>query len=191
MSDTQDHSFVLMGLKHCGKSTQGRLLAKELEVDFFDTDEVIEEAVGQSVRSFYKKKGVSAFMLEEEKACDKLVSENQGKQIVVATGGGICDNPPAITKLRVFQKFVFLRLDIEYSVARVCSKIEMINPGQFINAPAYILAEKPKSMREVNEILTNKYTQRYAQYEALADIIVDIKNASIEENFNLIKAALL
>ncbi len=186
-----NNSIVFMGCKHCGKTTHGKALANELNVDFFDTDDVIAQMVGMPVRDYYRTKGAAAFMEAEEAACDKIINENIDKKIVISTGGGICDNPPAITKLRVFQKFVFLRLDIEYSVARVCSKIEMINPGQFINAPAYILAEKPKSMRQVNEILTNKYTQRYAQYEALADIIVDIKNASIEENFNLIKAALL
>lgn len=185
-----NNSIVLMGCKHCGKTTHGKALAQELGVDFFDTDDVIAQMVGMPVRDYYRTKGAAAFMEAEEAACDKIIKENSDKRIVVSTGGGICDNAPAITNLRIFQKFVFLRLNIEYSVARVVSGIKMVNPGHFMNAPAYILAENPKSMNDIKEILTRKYTQRYAQYEALADIIVDIKNASIEENFEIIKAAL-
>ena len=185
-----NNSIVFMGCKHCGKTTHGKALAQSLGVDFFDTDAVIEQMVGKPVREFYRAKGAAAFMEAEEAACDKIIQENIDKKIVISTGGGICDNAPAVTKLRVFQKFVFLRLNIEYSVARVCSGIQMVNPGHFMNAPAYILSENPKSMSDIKEILTRKYTERYAQYQALADIIVDIKNASIEENFKLIKAAL-
>lgn len=190
MSDTQDHSFVLMGLKHCGKSTQGELLAKELGVDFFDTDKVIEDTVGQSVRALYKNKGVSQFMLEEEKACDKIVSENQGKQIVVATGGGICDNPPAITRLRELNTFIFLKLDIIFSIERVMKKVVMIEPRKFQNIPAYVEAEHPRTLKDVREIMLKKYQERLMHYESIADIIVDIKNAPIEENFKLIYEAI-
>ena len=189
MSENQDHSIVLMGLKHCGKSTQGRLLAKELEVDFFDTDEMIEQKVGKPVRIFYKTKGVSEFMREEEEACERVVKENDGKQIVVATGGGICDNPPAITKLRELSTFVFLKLDINFSIERVMSKITMVKPGKFLNIPAYVEAERPKKLKDVQEIMYKKYQERLAHYESIADIIVDIKNAPVEENFKLILQA--
>ena len=190
MSDTQDHSYVLMGLKHCGKSTQGKRLAQELGVDFFDTDEVIEQAVGKPVRILYKSKGVSAFMQEEENACEKIVMEKGDRQIVVATGGGICDNPPAITKLRELNTFIFLRLDIEFSIQRILGKIKMEAPGRFLNLPAYVEAENPRNMNDVRFILQKKYEERQIHYQAIADIVVDIKNAPIEENFKLIYEAI-
>jgi shikimate kinase len=190
MSETQDHSIVLMGLKHCGKSTQGRLLAKEMELDFFDTDEVIEQTVGQPVRTFYRTKGVASFMLEEEKACEKIVAENAGKRIIVATGGGICDNPPAITKLRALNTFVFLRLDLNFSIERVMKKVIMIEPKKFQNIPAYVEAEHPRTLKDVREIMVKKYAERLMHYESIADIIVDIKNAPIEENFKLLYEAI-
>ena len=34
-------SIILMGIKHCGKSTQGRLLGGMLSLPFMDTDDVI------------------------------------------------------------------------------------------------------------------------------------------------------
>ncbi|MCR4580593.1 MAG: hypothetical protein K5681_09640 [Treponema sp.] len=190
MEETQNHSIVLMGLKHCGKSTQGKLLAEKLEVDFFDIDQEIEKAVGKPVRILYKTKGASEFMLQEEKACDKIVSENAGKQIVVATGGGICDNPPAITRLRELNTFVFLRLDMDFSINRIMDKIQKNEFGTFLNLPAYVEAENPKTLKDVREILQKKFQERFLKYEAIADIIVDIKNAPIDENLNRILEAL-
>ena len=93
-----NNSIVLMGLKHCGKTTQGKLLAENFSVPFFDTDNVLEEIVGTSFRKYYADKGPAAFALAEEEACHKIVSEHPDDRIVVATGGGICDNAPALNE---------------------------------------------------------------------------------------------
>ena len=190
MSEGIHNSIVLMGCKHCGKSTQGRLLAQKLGVTFFDTDDVIGQIRGVDFRTLYKTKGVGEFCLAEEEACSKIIRENEGSQLVIATGGGICDNPPALQELRICDKFVFLRLDIDYSIARIMAKIEQNEMGTFINAPAYVLDENPASMKDIEEILMKKYSDRYLQYQSLADIVVDIKNAPVEENFKTLLGAL-
>lgn len=179
-----------MGCKHCGKTTQGKLLAQKLGVDFIDTDDEIGRIRGVDFRTLYKTKGVTEFTLAEEEACRKIIEENEGRQLVIATGGGICDNPPALQALRVCDKFIFLRLDIKYSVRRIMSKIEETETGSFTNVPAYVLSENPKSLKQIEEILTKKFTERYQQYQAIADIIIDIKNAPVEENFKTLLGAL-
>ena len=184
------NSVVIMGCKHCGKSTQGRLLAKKLGVDFFDTDDEIARLRGLDVRTLYRKKGVVEFTLAEEEACREIISKNRENRIVIATGGGICDNPPALNALRECGTFVFLRLDIKHSIKRIMEKIEETSPGVFVNAPAYVLNENPATMSDIENILLKKYTERYQQYQSLADIIVDIKNAPIEENFKTLLDAL-
>ena len=184
------NSIVLMGCKHCGKTTQGKLLAEKLGVDFFDTDDVIGQVRGVDFRTLYQTKGVGEFCQAEEEACRKIIKDNENKQLVIATGGGICDNPPALNELRVCDKFIFLRLDIEYSVARIMAKIEQTEFGTFKNAPAYVIDENPSSLDDIRNILMKKYTDRYQQYQSLADIVVDIKNAPIEENFQTLLGAL-
>ena len=190
MSEKRNKSIVLMGCKHCGKTTQGKLLAQKLGVDFIDTDDEIGRIRGVDFRTLYKTKGVTEFTLAEEEACRKIVEENADRQLVIATGGGICDNPPALQALRVCDKFIFLRLDIKYSVSRIMSKIEETETGSFTNVPAYVLSENPKSLKQIEEILTKKFTERYQQYQAIADIIIDIKNAPVEENFKTLLDAL-
>lgn len=185
------NSIVLMGCKHCGKSTHGKNLAKHMNVDFFDTDSVLEQIVGMTFRDYYRKAGVAKFMEAEEQACHKIITENHNKTIVVATGGGICDNPPAVSHLRELGHFVFLELDLEFSVQRVLNKIEW-DPLEKVwkNAPAYIQQENPKSIEQIKEILLKKYTDRFAQYRSIADVTVPLKNQETEKNFNLILESL-
>lgn len=190
MGDSMNNSIVLMGLKHCGKTTQGKLLANELSVPFFDTDEVIEEIVGMSFRNYYAQKGPAAFYLVEEDACKKIITEHPDERIVVATGGGICDNAPALNILRDLGKFVFLRLDIQYSVMRIMAKIKTSPFGGFDGAPAWVTAENPKTINDVKDIIMARFTARNEQYKNIADVIVDIKNAPKEENFKSILGAI-
>ncbi len=179
-----------MGCKHCGKSTQGKLLAQKLSVDFFDTDDEMTRLRGMDARTLYRTKGVAEFTLAEEEACREIIKNNIERQIVIATGGGICDNPPALNALRACGTFVFLRLDIKHSVGRVMEKIEEPFPGTFKGAPAYVMNENPKTLKQIEEILMEKYRNRYQQYQTIADVVVDIKKAPIEENFQILLGAL-
>jgi shikimate kinase len=43
----------LVGLPGSGKSSVGRQLAKRLGVGFVDSDAVIEERIGEPIRSFF------------------------------------------------------------------------------------------------------------------------------------------
>ena len=182
MSEGIHNSIVLMGCKHCGKTTQGKLLAQKLGVDFIDTDEEIGRIRGVDFRTLYRTKGVGEFTLAEEEACDSIIKKYSERKVVIATGGGICDNPPALTILRDCGTFVFLKLDIKYSIKRIMDKIETTPGGSFTNVPAYVMDENPTSLTQIEDILLRKYTERYQQYQSIADFIVDIKNAPIEEN---------
>ena len=86
--------------------------------------------------------------------------------------------------------FVFLRLDIKLSIERIMAKIQEVSPGVFAGAPAYVLNENPATLDDIRAILLEKYKERFKQYESLADIVVDIKNAPIEENFKTLLGAL-
>lgn len=188
----KNHSFVIMGCKHCGKSTHGKAVAAKLGLEFFDLDCVIEKLTGMPVRQYYKQNGAAGFMIAEENACKRIISYANEKNcdIVISTGGGICDNSPALSTLRVCNSFVFLRLDINDSVDRIMANIEETEKGEFTNLPAYVIAEKPKSIEDVRNILVKTFTNRAAIYEKIADIIIDIKNAPIDENTDIILRAI-
>jgi shikimate kinase len=75
MSKGMKNSLVLMGCKHCGKSTQGKLLAQKLGLSFFDTDDEIARLRGIDARTLYRIKGIAEFTLAEEEACCEKVDE--------------------------------------------------------------------------------------------------------------------
>jgi shikimate kinase len=69
-----------------GKSTVGRHLARRLGQRFSDTDLVIEQHIGCSIRAFFEREGEARFRDIEATALAELVRSTNG---IIATGGGI------------------------------------------------------------------------------------------------------
>lgn len=78
--------LVLVGYMGSGKSTIGKILAQELNAQFYDLDTKIEETVGMSISEIFKKKGELFFRKTETKVLDKLLDYNSS--FILAVGGG-------------------------------------------------------------------------------------------------------
>jgi len=70
-----------------GKTTMGRALARRLKLDFFDTDHVIEERLGYSLRTFFEQEGETRFRDLEQTVIEELTLKNNA---ILSTGGGAC-----------------------------------------------------------------------------------------------------
>lgn len=70
-----------------GKSTIGRLLAKELRLPFKDSDKEIEQRTGASIPLIFDVEGEGGFR-ERERAVIADLCQLEG--VVLATGGGRC-----------------------------------------------------------------------------------------------------
>ena len=68
-----------------GKTTVGRFLAKNLELDFYDTDQEIEKRTGVRVPIIFEMEGEAGFRKREVGMIDELT---QLDNVVLATGGG-------------------------------------------------------------------------------------------------------
>ena len=86
MSIVKVRNIFLIGPMGAGKSTIGRALAKELKLEFYDTDEVIEDRTGASISWIFDVEGEEGFRRREQKVVDELTQKNN---IVLATGGGV------------------------------------------------------------------------------------------------------
>jgi len=69
-----------------GKTTVGRLLAKELSYGFVDTDNVIAQATGKSINELFAEVGEAGFRQLES---DVLAQVCAFTKLTIATGGGI------------------------------------------------------------------------------------------------------
>ncbi|MGQ2921318.1 MAG: shikimate kinase [Hydrogenophaga sp.] len=78
-------SIYLIGLPGSGKSTVGRQLSRRIALPFFDSDHVIEQRLGCSIREFFEREGEARFRDLEASVLDELT---QGPAAVVSTGGG-------------------------------------------------------------------------------------------------------
>ena len=95
-----------MGLPGSGKSTVGRQLARRLGLNFADSDHVIEQRIGCSIRSFFERDGEAAFRDIEQAVIDELMQSGPG---VVATGGGTVLRAANRACLRANAKVIYLR----------------------------------------------------------------------------------
>ena len=76
----------LVGLPGSGKSTVGRQLARRLQVPFLDSDHVIEQRLGCSIREYFEQEGEARFRDVEAEVLNDLTQQPCG---VLSTGGGI------------------------------------------------------------------------------------------------------
>ncbi len=149
-------NIILIGMPSCGKSTLGRMLAKELGYDFVDTDEVIIRQNGCPLRDILDAKGVAGFVQVEEAS----VCTVQAEKTVIATGGSVVYSEKAMAHLKAMGKVVYLCLsfdEMERRLGDLHARGVAIAPGA---------------------TLQDLYDERTPLYEKYADITVHIRNGN-------------
>lgn len=100
-------SVVLIGLPGSGKTTVGRQLARRLRVPFVDSDHVIEQRLGTSIREYFGRVGEEQFRNVEQNVIDELTSS--GERQILSTGGGAVLRPENRVVMRGRGQVIYLR----------------------------------------------------------------------------------
>jgi len=111
-------NVFLIGPMGAGKSTIGRLLAKELKYPFKDSDREIEERTGADIPWIFDVEGEEGFRQREEAMIAELVHEDG---IVLATGGGVVMRPANRAALKAGGLVVYLRTSVEQQLQRTAN----------------------------------------------------------------------
>ena len=82
---SKNRNLFLIGPMAVGKTTIGKLLARELHLDFFDSDQEIEKKTGAEIAWIFDVEGEEKFRDRESITIDELTSR---EGILLATGGG-------------------------------------------------------------------------------------------------------
>lgn len=102
---SRTRNIVLIGMPGCGKTTVGRLLAKELGRNMLDVDELIVQRAGCPIRSIFENSGEENFRrLEAEIIAE--ISRNSG--VIITSGGGSVLHEENVRRLARYGKLFFL-----------------------------------------------------------------------------------
>jgi shikimate kinase len=140
---------ALVGFMGAGKTTVGHILAERLGLPFVDSDLLIEQRLGRSVRDVFATEGEEYFRELEHVTVAELV---RGQDAVVALGGGAVGDERTRAVLRD-ARVVYLRIDYDEALSRVRS--DALRP----------MLRRPD--------LADVYRSRLPVYETVAAISVD------------------
>ncbi len=161
MTAVKDNIF-LVGCMGVGKTTIGRQLARRLELEFVDSDHVIEERTGVRIPVIFDIEGEQGFRERER----KIIEELTGRQgIVLATGGGAVLAPENREHLRGRGTVVYLRAPLEQLLART---------SRDRNRPLLATGDPRERLRALME-------ERDPLYRQVADVIVNTRQRTVKQ----------
>ena len=147
-------NLILVGPMGAGKSTIGRLLAKELRLPFKDSDKEIEQRTGADIPWIFDVEGEQGFR-EREQAVIAELCDVDG--MVLATGGGAVMRAENRAALRRGGHVVYLHASVEQQVDRT---------SRDRNRPLLRAADPGK-------VLTELFAVRDPLYREIADVVVE------------------
>jgi shikimate kinase len=141
-------NISLIGMPGAGKSTVGVVLAKQMGMQFIDTDILIQIREQATLEQILQQQGYLALRAIEGQIIQQLDVQNS----VIATGGSAVYNQGAMQNLQRLGKVVYLRVSPQQLSERL---------GDF--AQRGIAAATTTSLAQLLEERTPLYEQ-YAQY---------------------------
>jgi shikimate kinase len=163
-------TIVLVGVPGAGKTTVGKLLAKELSLKFFDSDQVIEERAGKSVSDIFTQDGEPAFRKLEHEVIIELLESDEA---VLALGGGSLGNDETRAKVKS-ESAVWLVAGLAQAVDRVgMNRNRPLLLGNVRGQLADLMAAREPFYKEVASIAVD--TSKLIPAEVVAEIISKLK----------------
>lgn len=155
--------LVLVGMMGVGKSTVGRIVAAQLDRPLYDSDEMIEERDGRTVREIWHDEGEPAYrLLETQALLDALAAPEPS---VIAAAGGVVLSETNRDALKAADA------DVVWLLADVDVLLQRVRNG----------AHRPLLDDDPEGTLRRMYTERESLYQDVADAIVSVDNRTPNE----------
>ncbi len=154
-------SIALIGFMGVGKTVVGKALAEKLNKKFVEMDALIEQKAGKSIPEIFQQGGEIAFRELEIEVTKKV---SQGKNQVIACGGGVVLNKINIDRLKKGAVLVYLTASHEVILKRISSGGE--------ERPLLKTDDKAAVVQEMLSF-------RKPFYERAADITIDTSQLDI------------
>lgn len=151
-------SIALIGLRGSGKTTLGKLLARELGYAFFDTDTLFVSEEKQSIAEYVARNGWDSFREKEE----QILLQQPKEKAIISCGGGIILREKNRTFLKQAVFTVFLDIPVEVLVKRLEKDAKKAQRPAFTDKS---LAEEMQELYNARKTLYEEACQfRLTQY---------------------------
>lgn len=157
----------MVGYAGSGKSTLGKRLARCLNLSFVDTDKRVEQMVGATIADIFFYEGEEYFRRSEREVVEAIV--DCGRDVVVATGGGLPTWGDNMARLNECGVTIYLRRTPEQILSRLTAFGREKRP-----------MFRGKSDAELIEFMRGQMAEREPYY-ASASIVVDCTQLSDDE----------
>ena len=104
-------NIVLIGMPSSGKTLTGKALCKYIDKTVVDTDAVIVERSGMSIKEMFARHGEAYFRQWEHDVIEEFSKQNG---LIIATGGGAIKNEENIQNLKQNGVVMFIDRDLEH-----------------------------------------------------------------------------
>ena len=152
-------NIILIGMPGCGKSTVGVVLAKAANMDFIDSDLVIQRRMGCKLSALIDAHGDEGFRAIE----NRINAELEAESSVIATGGSVIYGEDAMRHLREIGTVVYLKLSCE----AIADRLGDLHARGVTIQPGWTLRDL--------------YNERCPMYEKWADVVVDCEQLRLRE----------
>ena len=159
--------IAFVGLPGSGKSTIGRQLARRRGLAFLDTDHLIENRLGCSIREYFEREGEASFRDIEQNIIDEVTLNHEG---VISTGGGSVLRPANREHLHQRAHVVYLRSSPEEIFRRL---------RHDTNRPLLQVDDPLSRLRDL-------YQARDPLYRETAHFVVEIGRPSAASLLNMV-----
>ena len=142
----------LVGPMGAGKTTIGKFLARQLKLDFADTDAEIEERTGADIPWIFDVEGEEGFRRRETRV---LADACESTPAVIATGGGIVMVDENRQLIRDNGVVVYLHATVKQQLNRTGKDKNrpLLNDGEPETVLAELMAVREPLYREIADVV--------------------------------------
>ncbi|MGD9152537.1 MAG: shikimate kinase AroK [Gammaproteobacteria bacterium] len=152
--------IFLVGPFGAGKSTIGRALARALDLQFYDTDRIIEKRLGVDLSWIFDIEGEAGFRRRETEILDEL---SQLSNVIISTGGGTILLPENRRLFKDRGLVIYLKTTIKQQLQRT--------QRNKYNRPTL-------RVDNIEDCLKSFHNERAPLYEEVADVVFSTNRRS-------------
>lgn len=163
------NNIILIGYMGSGKTTIGKRLSNDLQLEFVDTDSLIEKQQNCKISEIFEQQGETYFRELETKLLEDL--NGTLKASILSTGGGMPCKEVNIKLLKSIGIVIYLQVSKE----TVLHRLRGDHTRPLLNET------------DISSKIDNMLAIRQPIYERAAEYIINVDHLSVSEVVNRIK----